>query len=145
MPPAKFTVVHWGSRLTDKDRETILHWVKTTRAAYYATGLAAEKRANEPIQPLPSHLAVNVKKAALGEKLFNDKRLSADGTLACSGCHLYEKAGTDNSPLLGRHTQAVRRHQRAHHVQCGVQRPSVLGRPRRGSAGAGGRSAAESH
>ena len=38
-----------------------------------------------------------MKKAALGEKLFNDKRLSADSTLACSGCHAYEKAGTDNS------------------------------------------------
>ena len=35
-PPAKFTVVHWGSRLSDKDRETILHWAKTTRAAHYA-------------------------------------------------------------------------------------------------------------
>lgn len=97
MPPAKFTVVHWGSRLSDKDRETILHWAKTTRAAHYATGLAADKRADEPLQPLPSHLVVDMKKAALGEKLFNDKRLSADSTLACSGCHAYEKAGTDNS------------------------------------------------
>ena len=97
MPPAKFTVVHWGSRLSDKDRETILHWAKTTRAAHYATRLAADKRADEPLQPLPSHLVVDMKKAALGEKLFNDKRLSADSTLACSGCHAYEKAGTDNS------------------------------------------------
>ena len=97
MPPAKFTVVHWSSRLTDKDRETILHWVKTTRAAHYATGLAAKSRADEPLQPLPSHLDVDARKAALGEKLFNDKRLSADSTLACSGCHLYEKAGTDNA------------------------------------------------
>ncbi len=96
MPPAKFTVVHWGSRLTDKDKETILHWAKTTRAAHYATDAAAG-RADEPLQPLPSHLDVDMKKAALGEKLFNDKRLSADGTLACSGCHAYEKAGTDNS------------------------------------------------
>ncbi len=96
MPPATFTVVPWGSRLTDKDKETILHWAKTTRAAHYATDAAA-KRADEPLQPLPSHLDVDMKKAALGEKLFNDKRLSADGTLACSGCHAYEKAGTDNS------------------------------------------------
>ena len=95
MPPAKFTVVHWGSRL--KDRETILHWVRTTRAAHYATGLAAKNRADEPLQPLPAHLDVDARKAALGEKLFNDKRLSADGTLACSGCHVYEKAGTDNA------------------------------------------------
>lgn len=97
MPPAKFTVVHWGSRLTDEDRENILHWVRSTRAAHYATGTASAERANEPLQPLPSHLAVDGKKAALGEKLFNDKRLSADNTLACSGCHAYEKAGTDNA------------------------------------------------
>lgn len=97
MPPAKFTVVHWGSKLSDEDRQTILHWVKTTRAAHYATGMASPDRANEPLQPLPASVSVDVKKAALGEKLFNDKRLSADDTLACSGCHLYEKAGTDNS------------------------------------------------
>ena len=97
MPPAKFTVVHWGSRLSDEDKETILHWVKTTRAACYATGTASPERANEPLQPLPESLPVDVKKVALGEKLFNDKRLSADNTLACSSCHVYEKAGTDNS------------------------------------------------
>ncbi len=97
MPPAKFTVVHWGSKLSDNDRKTVLHWVKTTRAAHYATGTASPARADEPLQPLPASVPVDAKKVALGEKLFNDKRLSADDTLACSGCHLYEKAGTDNS------------------------------------------------
>ena len=97
MPPAKFAVVHWGSRLSAGEKQMILDWVRTTRAEYYATGTAAPKYANEPVQPIPQALPINAAKAALGEKLFNDKRLSADNTLACSGCHAYDKAGTDNS------------------------------------------------
>ena len=92
MQPVKFTVVHRGSKLSDKDKKDILHWVKTTRAAYYATGTASAETANEPLQPLLSHIAVDVKKATLGKKLFNGRSLSADSTLVCSGCHAYEKA-----------------------------------------------------
>ena len=33
MPPAKFAVVHWGSRLSDKEKKQILDWVATTRKA----------------------------------------------------------------------------------------------------------------
>lgn len=95
MPPAKFTAVHWGSRLTAEDRKAILEWVAATRAAHYATD-AAPNRANEPLQPLPASLPTDARKVALGERLFNDKRLSADNTLACSGCHAEDKAGTDN-------------------------------------------------
>lgn len=38
MPPAKFTAVHWGSRLSSEDRAAIIDWVKASRAAHYATG-----------------------------------------------------------------------------------------------------------
>lgn len=34
-------------------------------------------------------------KASLGERLFNDKRLSADGTISCASCHVPDKAFTD--------------------------------------------------
>ena len=97
MPPAKFAVVHWSSRLSEEEKKLILDWVRTTRAEFYATGTAAPRHANEPVQPIPQSLPVNAAKVALGEKLFNDKRLSADDTLACSGCHVYDKAVTDNS------------------------------------------------
>ena len=96
MPPAKFTAVHWGSRLSNADEALILDWVKETRAAHYATGLASPERANEPLQPLPGSLPVDAAKAALGEKLFSDTRLSGDNTLSCASCHAYDKAGTDN-------------------------------------------------
>lgn len=96
MPPAKFTVVHWGSKLTAEDRKAILDWVATSRATHYATGTAAPERANEPLQPLPDTIPVHAPKVAVGDLLFNDKRLSADNTLACAGCHAEDKAGTDN-------------------------------------------------
>lgn len=37
--------------------------------------------------------------AALGERLFFDKRLSADGTVSCATCHVPEKAFTDGLPV----------------------------------------------
>ncbi len=96
MPPAKFTAVHWGSRMSAEDRNLVLSWVRETRAAHYATGTAAPARADEPLQPLPDTLPVDAAKVELGKRLFNDKRLSADDTVACATCHAYEKAGTDN-------------------------------------------------
>lgn len=95
MPPAKFTAVHWSSRLTDADKKNILDWVKVSRANHYSTKLNAKDKANEPLQALPKSIPTNAKKVALGEKLFNDKRLSGDDTVSCASCHLLEKAGTD--------------------------------------------------
>ncbi|MDO5484150.1 MAG: cytochrome c peroxidase, partial [Desulfovibrionaceae bacterium] len=94
MPPAKFAVVHWGSRLSDQEKKDILDWVKASRKAHYATD-AAPQHANEPIQPLPLSIKVDEAKASLGDKLFNDKRLSTDSTLSCAGCHFYDRGGTD--------------------------------------------------
>lgn len=96
MPPAKFTAVHWGSKLSSADKDAILKWVNASRARHYATGLAAPNRANEPLQPLPDSIPVDAKKIALGEKLFNDKRISGDNTVSCASCHDLQKGGTDN-------------------------------------------------
>lgn len=41
----------------------------------------------EPITPIPQPPAADPLKLALGERLFNDSRLSADGKLSCSSCH----------------------------------------------------------
>lgn len=97
MPPAKFTAVHWTSRLTDADKKNILDWVKSSRANHYATGLNAKDKVNEPLQALPKSIPFDAQKAALGDKLFNDKRLSGDDTVACVSCHAFEKAGADDS------------------------------------------------
>lgn len=39
------------------------------------------------------------KKADLGKKLFEDKRLSKDNTVSCLSCHNYKTGGVDNLPV----------------------------------------------
>ena len=55
--------------------------------------------ANEPIQPLPLEVKLDVKRVAIGEKLFNDKRLSKDNTLSCASCHSLETGGVDRTQV----------------------------------------------
>ena len=43
--------------------------------------------ADEPITPIPQAPTADPLKVALGERLFNDPRLSRDGTRACASCH----------------------------------------------------------
>jgi cytochrome c peroxidase len=105
MPPAKFSAIHWGSKISQQQRQLILDWVASSRAAHYATGMAAASRRNEPVQPLPAKLDTKPQKVALGQKLFNDTRLSGDNTVSCASCHLLEKGGADAS----RFAQGVRK------------------------------------
>lgn len=99
MPPARFTAVHKGARLTAKDKQTILDWVRDNRQKRYGNGLAAPDKRDEPIQPLPAALHVDAKKAALGQKLFHDARLSGDESMSCASCHDFAKAGTDGKMI----------------------------------------------
>ena len=41
----------------------------------------------EPITPIPAVPAQDPRRLALGERLFNDRRLSHDNTRSCSSCH----------------------------------------------------------
>jgi cytochrome c peroxidase len=54
----------------------------------------------EPITPIPPPPAADPRKLALGERLFNDPRLSAEGNLSCSSCHDLRTngAGRGNPP-----------------------------------------------
>jgi cytochrome c peroxidase len=47
----------------------------------------APAAADEPITPIPQPPAADPLKVTLGERLFNDPRLSRDGTRACASCH----------------------------------------------------------
>ena len=44
-------------------------------------------------------LKVNAKRAALGKRLFFDKRLSGDVAISCATCHIPEKGFSDGLPL----------------------------------------------
>jgi cytochrome c peroxidase len=50
----------------------------------------------EPITPIPQAPAADPLKLALGERLFGDRRLSHEGTLACSSCHDIHTNGADD-------------------------------------------------
>ena len=53
---------------------------------------------DEPIHPLPTSIETDFKKVVLGQRLFNDTRLSNDGTVSCAKCHDFELGGADGLP-----------------------------------------------
>ena len=92
MPMAKYYLVHWGSRMTNAKRDLILEWVATYRTALYNDGVCG----CEPVRPIDLTLPYDEAKAALGFKLYHDKRLSVDNTVSCASCHGLNTAGVDN-------------------------------------------------
>jgi cytochrome c peroxidase len=84
MPPLPYLLMHWQAGITDAEGKNILGWI--------------DKRSSEfAIKPIPVKSPFNLdqRKVALGEKLFNDKTLSADNTKACASCHHLDKGGND--------------------------------------------------
>jgi cytochrome c peroxidase len=55
------------------------------------------------ITPVPQPPPANPLKVALGERLFNDRRLSHDDKLACSSCHDVRTNGADASHRITAH------------------------------------------
>lgn len=92
MPMAKYYLVHWGSRMTNAKRDVILEWASAYRTAYYHDGVCG----CEPVRPIDLSLPYDEAKAALGFKLYHDKRLSVDNTISCASCHGLNTAGVDN-------------------------------------------------
>lgn len=76
-------------------------WWFTVLAAIAATvGMGtAVSQTSEPIKPIPLEIKLDQRKVSLGEKLFFDKRVSEDGSIACVACHGYDTGGADRSPL----------------------------------------------
>lgn len=50
---------------------------------------------DEAITPLPLTVNLDQKKVALGQRLFNDSRLSRDDTISCAHCHPLDRGGVD--------------------------------------------------
>ncbi|MBR6655110.1 MAG: cytochrome-c peroxidase [Alistipes sp.] len=95
MPMVKYYLVHWGSRMTNAKRDVILEWAAAYRTAYYHDGVCG----CEPVRPIDLLLPYDEAKAALGFKLYHDKRLSIDNTISCASCHGLNTAGVDNKPF----------------------------------------------
>ncbi len=99
MPLAQYKIVHWGSAISDNEKETLLSWITEERANSYGVNASATKFANEPIRPIAKNFIVDSAKVALGFDLFHDTRLSADNTVSCANCHDLKRGGTDNLPV----------------------------------------------
>lgn len=84
MPPMRYKALHWNSSLSPEQKQAVLDFVKSRSQATATGALPLEN----PFHPDPA-------KAALGEKLFFDKRLSGDNTVSCASCHSLEKGGCD--------------------------------------------------
>lgn len=60
----------------------------------------------QAVRPLPEAPVLPPERVALGARLFVDKRLSADHSLACVSCHRFDLGGADGLPvsigILGR-------------------------------------------
>lgn len=50
----------------------------------------------EPILPIPLTVELSQDKVSLGEKLFNDVRLTNNNTMSCASCHQLTNGGDDN-------------------------------------------------
>lgn len=96
MPEPKYYLVHWGTSVSSTEKEMALDWAKEYRAANYPNPLAAEKWSNETVRPVQDSVEVDMRKVALGNKLFHDVRLSADNTISCASCHGLNTGGVDN-------------------------------------------------
>ena len=55
---------------------------------------------DEPIQAIPQQIEVDPPKVALGEKLFQDVRLSTNNQKSCLSCHSFSLGGTDRRARL---------------------------------------------
>lgn len=97
MPPMRYLALHWDGGLSAQEEADILTWIRETRAANYATPGYDPALRHSVIQPLPQEHGQDPRKVALGDKLFHDKRLSKDDTLACAGCHGLDTGGTDQA------------------------------------------------
>jgi cytochrome c peroxidase len=58
---------------------------------------AAQASLEEPIAPIPSTPAADARRVALGEQLFQDRRLSHDNTHSCRSCHDTATNGASNN------------------------------------------------
>jgi len=78
-------------------RSSVLQPTAVAPAASSSDELAALKASfrRPPTVPFPADNPFSEQKRALGRALFEDKRLSVDGSLACASCHLRDKGFAD--------------------------------------------------
>ena len=84
------------------------------------------------LEPLPDP-TVNMKKVALGQRLFFDTRLSGDGTVSCASCHSFDHGGAEPRATSLGIGGAIGPINAPTGAQCVAQLRAVLGRTGEGS------------
>ncbi len=54
---------------------------------------------HEPIKPIPEVTGINAEKAALGKRLYFEKKLSKNEQVSCASCHDLDKGGADTTAV----------------------------------------------
>lgn len=72
-------------------------WLACWLISGLMTGMnaGAEALGNEPLRPLPLTITLDQAKVDLGQALFNDTRLSGNGSLSCASCHMLSRGMAD--------------------------------------------------
>ena len=79
-----------------EEKAVLLQWIADVRAARFSNGLSTAEHANEPLQALPASLPTCPEQVALGERMYNDPRISLDGTISCATCHILNQGGVSS-------------------------------------------------
>lgn len=85
MPIHEYKMIHWGTGFNKKEKDIITKWIEEMNGSL------------DFISPIPSNAEVDQARAALGERMFNDNRISLDGTINCATCHVLENGGADHA------------------------------------------------
>jgi cytochrome c peroxidase len=71
------------------------HFTTTFQPAVTMPQRVEIAQTDEPIQAIPQQIKVDPPKVTLGEKLFQDVRLSTNNQVSCLSCHSFSLGGTD--------------------------------------------------
>ena len=96
MPLVEYKLIHWGTGFNKSEKSLLTEWILSQRQERFATGTACEAYAQHALQPIPDSLATDIRKVTLGRKMYNEARISLDGTLSCATCHVIDKGGADS-------------------------------------------------
>ena len=96
MPLVEYKLIHWGTGFNKAEKSLLTEWILSQRQERFATGTACEAYAQHALQPILDSLATDIRKVTLGRKMYNEARVSLDGTLSCATCHVIDKGGADS-------------------------------------------------
>ena len=96
MPLVEYKLIHWGTGFNKAEKSLLTEWIFSQRQERFATGTACEAYAQHALQPIPDSLSTDIRKVTLGRKMYNEARISLDGTLSCATCHVIDQGGADS-------------------------------------------------